>query len=100
MFYPVWTDLAFWTSAAAQELPTIELARLTNGEVTGLDVDQDLLDRLAQKAEKAGLSDRVRTVKLSLWDLNFPEESFDIIWAEGSVTIARFRKASGSDGGF
>jgi len=74
-------------------VPTMELARLSNGEIVGLDINQPLLDRLARKIEKAGLSDRVRIVKCSMVDMDFPDESFDIIWAEGSTFIIGFEKA-------
>ena len=74
-------------------VPTMELARLSNGEIVGLDVDQPLLDRLTRKIEKAGLSDRVRIVKCSMFNMDFPDESFDIIWAEGSTFIIGFERA-------
>ena len=73
-------------------VPTMELARLSNGEVVGLDINRDLLDILARKIEKEGLSDRVKTVKCSIFNMNFPDESFDIIWSEGSIFIIGFEK--------
>jgi len=74
-------------------VPTMELARLGNGQITGLDINQPLLDRLTRKVEEAGLSDRVKTVKCSMFDMDFPDESFDIIWAEGSTFIIGFERA-------
>ena len=74
-------------------VPTMELARLSNGQITGLDINQPLLDRLARKVEKAGLSDRVKTVNCSMFDMDFPDESFDIIWAEGSTFVIGFERA-------
>ncbi len=73
-------------------VPTMELARLSNGQVTGLDINQPLLDGLARKVEKAGLSDRVKTVNCSMFDMDFPDESFDIIWAEGSISVISFER--------
>lgn len=35
-------------------VPTIELARLSNGQIIGLDIQQFLLDELKRKGEKAG----------------------------------------------
>jgi len=72
--------------------PTMELARLSNGEIIGLDINQPLLDRLTRKIKKAGLSDRVKTVKCSMSDMDFPDESFDIIWAEGSIWVIGFER--------
>lgn len=73
-------------------VPTIELARLSNGEVTGLDIDEALLNILRGKIEKEGVSDRVKTMKCSILDMEFPDESFDIIWSEGSVFTIGFEK--------
>lgn len=73
-------------------VPTMELARLSNGEIIGLDINQDLLDVLARKIEKAGLSDRVKAVKCSIFDMEFLDESFDIIWAEGSIYVIGFKR--------
>ena len=73
-------------------VPTMELARLSNGQIIGLDIEQSLLDKLARKIEEAGLSDRVKTLKCSMFDLDFPDESFDIIWAEGSIATIGFEK--------
>jgi ubiquinone/menaquinone biosynthesis C-methylase UbiE len=34
----------------------------------------------------------VKTVKCSLFEMDFPDESFDIVWAEGSIWIIGFEK--------
>jgi len=73
-------------------IPTLELAKLSNGEILGIDIDQSLLDRLNRKIEEEGLSNRVKTRKCSLFEIDFPDESFDIIWAEGSISIIGFEK--------
>ena len=73
-------------------IPTIELARLSNGEIKGLDIDQSALDILAEKILQAGLSDRVKTMKRSVLNMEFPDESFDIIWSEGSIFPVGFEK--------
>ena len=73
-------------------IPTMELARLSNGQITGLDVNQPSLDRLTRKIKKAGLSDRVKIMKCSMVDMDFPDESFDIIWAEGSIHVVSFKR--------
>ncbi len=73
-------------------VPTIELAKLSNGEIIGVDINQSLLDELNRRIEREGLSKRVKTVKCSLFEIGFPDESFDIIWAEGSIRIIGFEK--------
>jgi SAM-dependent methyltransferase len=72
--------------------PTIELAKLSGGEIVGLDINQSALDELSKRAEEAGLADRVRAVKGSMLDLDFPDESFDILWSEGSIFAIGFER--------
>jgi len=72
--------------------PTLELARLSHGQVVGLDIHQPYLDELTRKIEQAGLSDRVKAVNCSMFEMDFADESFDIIWAEGSIFIIGFER--------
>jgi ubiquinone/menaquinone biosynthesis C-methylase UbiE len=74
-------------------VPTLELAGLSEGEIIGIDIDQPSLDRLTRKIEQAGYSGRVKAVNRSMLNMDFPEESFDIIWAEGSTFIIGFERA-------
>ena len=72
--------------------PTLELARLSQGEIVGLDIHQPFLDRLTRKIEVAGLSDHVKAVNCYMFEMDFPDASFDIIWAEGSIFIIGFER--------
>jgi ubiquinone/menaquinone biosynthesis C-methylase UbiE len=73
-------------------VPTMELARLGQGEVIGIDIDKSDLDKLKKKIREAGLSDRVQAVNCSILDMAFPDESFDIIWSEGSIFVVGFKR--------
>jgi ubiquinone/menaquinone biosynthesis C-methylase UbiE len=73
-------------------VPTMELARLSKGQIAGLDISQPLLDELTRKIEDADLSDRVKAVKSSLFEMDFPDESFDIVWAEGPIFVIGFER--------
>lgn len=73
-------------------VPAIELAQLCNGQITGIDTNQSLLDVFTQRIKEAGLSDRICALNCSLFELDFPDESFDIIWSEGSICVIGFRK--------
>ena len=73
-------------------IPTIELAKLSDGEIIGIDIDQNRLNELIRKVHNEGLSDRVKTIKCSLLEMDFPNESFDIIWAEGSIWVIGFER--------
>ncbi len=71
-------------------VPTLELARLGGGEVIGIDIDQPALDKFAGKIKEAGLEDRVKAINGSMFDMDFADESFDIIWSEGSIFAVGF----------
>ena len=73
-------------------VPTMELARLGQGEVIGIDIDQPALDKLTKKIREAGFSNRVQAVNCSILDMIFPDESFDIIWSEGSIFVIGFKR--------
>ena len=73
-------------------VPTMKLAELSNGHITALDIDQDAIDSLNRKIREAGLSGRVEAVRRSMFDIDFQRESFDIIWAEGSIDIVGFER--------
>lgn len=71
---------------------TLELAKLSQGEIIGIDTNQASLDELTKKTEELGLSDRVKAVNCSMFEMDFPDASFDIIWAECSIFIIGFER--------
>ena len=73
-------------------IPTLELARLCDGEITGIDIDERALGELTGEADKAGLAERVKALKCSVTDMKFPDESFDIILSEGSIFTVGFKE--------
>jgi ubiquinone/menaquinone biosynthesis C-methylase UbiE len=73
-------------------VPTILIATHSDFEIIAIDIDQELLDILDNKIKNQGLEDRIKTRNLSLFELDFPEESFDVIWAEGSLNIIGFKR--------
>jgi SAM-dependent methyltransferase len=66
---------------------TLELARLTDGHITAIDTHQPFLDRLQAQATALGLRDRITCLNRSMFALSFPEATFDLLWAEGSIYI-------------
>jgi len=71
-------------------VPTIELAKISDGHVIGIDIDMISLDLLHRKIKETGLNNRVSIIKDSILTMDFPEESFDIIWSEGSIFVIGF----------
>ncbi|OHD17809.1 MAG: hypothetical protein A2086_12630 [Spirochaetes bacterium GWD1_27_9] len=64
--------------------------KLTNCEITSVDNFQPFLDRINQNIVSQNLHDKIKTSNQSMFALDFPEESFDLIWAEGSIYIIGF----------
>ena len=71
-------------------VPTIELAKISNGRVIGIDIDETSLNLLQRKIKETGLNNQVSVIKDSILTMDFPEESFDIIWSEGSIFVIGF----------
>jgi ubiquinone/menaquinone biosynthesis C-methylase UbiE len=62
-----------------------ELARLSKGTVGGIDFDQCLINKLNSKIDREDLSNRVKTKKCLMLNLNFADERFDVIWTEAVI---------------
>jgi ubiquinone/menaquinone biosynthesis C-methylase UbiE len=73
-------------------MPTLELARLSNGKITGIDIDQEVLDKLKKEINNNGLSDRIKIYNRSIYDSKFENESFDILWEEGVVHLLDLKR--------
>ncbi|MFC2036084.1 class I SAM-dependent methyltransferase [Chloroflexota bacterium] len=73
-------------------IPTLELARLSQEEVIGIDIDQPALDQFTRKIKGARLTEQVKAVNCSMFDMDFADESFDIIWSEGSIYAIGFER--------
>ena len=71
---------------------TVTLAKHTNGMITAVDNHQRFLDVLDHRIRNAGFGDRVRVMNMDMNELDFPGESFDLIWSEGAIFIMGFEK--------
>jgi len=70
---------------------TIELAKLSNGKIIALDNHQAFLDKLMKKAKDEGLLDHIVPKNISMLDMDFEENTFDIIWSEGALYFMGFQ---------
>ncbi|MBN1138955.1 MAG: methyltransferase domain-containing protein [Anaerolineae bacterium] len=75
---------------------TLELARLSGGQVVGLDIDQAALAVLSRRIEEEGLAGHIQVVHGSMFDMDFPDESFDVVWAEGALNAIGFERGLGA----
>ncbi len=73
-------------------VPTLELAKLSDGEVTGIDADQSCINELNRKIIEKSLSNRVKAINLSVFEMNFPDDAFDVIWSEGVIGTISFEQ--------
>jgi len=71
---------------------TLELVSLSQGKVIGIDIDQPALDKFTRKIKEAGLTDQIQAISCSMFDMDFPDESFDVVWAEGSIYAIGFER--------
>jgi ubiquinone/menaquinone biosynthesis C-methylase UbiE len=71
-------------------MQTLDLARLTDGTIVAVDNHQPFLDQLDERAAAEGVSSRIETVNGDMNDLGFENQTFDLIWAEGSIYIMGF----------
>ncbi|TPH15723.1 MerR family transcriptional regulator [Litorilituus lipolyticus] len=77
-------------------LATKVLAEETEAIITAIDNEQSALDSLTRRFEQLGLSKQLETANVSMTNLPFDKESFDIIWSEGSAYIMGVEKALAS----
>ncbi len=71
---------------------TLELARLSKGIIIGVDIEKNALNQLVSKAEEKGLSGSIKVVHSSMLNIDFPANSFDIIWTEGAIINIGFKR--------
>ncbi|MCE5338895.1 MAG: class I SAM-dependent methyltransferase [Methanomicrobiaceae archaeon] len=78
-------------------MQTVELARISPGcRITAVDIHQPYLDGLARRAASAGVEERITTLRASMDSLPFPDASFDVLWAEGSIFVVGFAEGLAS----
>jgi ubiquinone/menaquinone biosynthesis C-methylase UbiE len=73
-------------------MQTLEVAKLSEGQIIAVDNHQSYLDQLNVSAKKEGLSARIKTLKGDMFNLQFEKGSFDVVWCEGSIFIIGLEK--------
>lgn len=73
-------DIGCGTGAAS-----IVLAQNLNATITAVDLFDDFLKVLQERAQAAGVADKIETLACSMDALPFEDSSFDLIWAEGAI---------------
>lgn len=78
--------------ACGPGMQTMDLAENTGASIEALDTHQPFIEVLKKKIIEAGLSDRVHTRNHSMFNLDYEEESVDLIWSEGAIYIMGFEQ--------
>lgn len=73
-------------------MQTIELAKNMNGKIFAIDTHKPFLDRLLETAINKDVSHKIEAKEMSMFSLEFKEDSFDVIWCEGAIFIIGFEK--------
>jgi ubiquinone/menaquinone biosynthesis C-methylase UbiE len=68
-------------------------AALPQARITALDISEGQLAVLQRRAQEANVASRITTHTGPMHALDFPAESFDVIWSEGAAYIMGFNNA-------
>ena len=71
---------------------TLELAELCAGEIIAVDNHAPFIEGLRRRVLENGLADRVHPLAANMKSLPFEPDSFDLIWAEGSIYLIGFSR--------
>jgi ubiquinone/menaquinone biosynthesis C-methylase UbiE len=71
---------------------TMILAQNTSATITGLDINNDFIEKFNTSADKLGVQNRVKGIVGSMDNLPFASEEFDVIWSEGAIATIGFQK--------
>lgn len=69
-------------------MSTLELTRISEGKIYAIDIFQEYLDTLEEKIrQEPNLAEKIELFNMSMDNISFEEEIFDIIWCEGSIFV-------------
>lgn len=71
---------------------TAVLAEMFDGQIDAVDLFPEMLDGLMARCIQRGVADKVNPIKASMDALPFLPETYDLIWAEGSIFIIGYEK--------
>lgn len=73
-------------------MQTIELAKISNAQITAVDNHQPYVDTLEKKATAEGVKEKISAKNSDMKNLDFKAKSFDVIWSEGAIYNIGFEK--------
>jgi phosphoethanolamine N-methyltransferase len=66
--------------------PAFVLARKYGAQVTGVDLEPQLIERARRRAAELGLSQQTDFIAVTLGPLDFPDQVFDVVFTSGALT--------------
>lgn len=66
-------------------MQTLELAKISKGKIIALDNHQPFLDTLMKQATNIGFEKKIIPKNLSMFEMDFKDACFDVIWSEGAL---------------
>lgn len=72
---------------------TLVLAKLMKGNITALDNHAPFIEILKENARQAGFEKRIHCVVGDMAHMDFPNQTFDVIWSEGAAYNMGFENA-------
>jgi len=72
-------------------MQTLQLAKLFTGTIIALDNYQPFLDILMKNAIKEGVEKRIIPKNQSMLEMDFKNNTFDVIWSEGALYFMGFQ---------
>ncbi|WP_281612834.1 class I SAM-dependent methyltransferase [Flammeovirga sp. SubArs3] len=64
---------------------SIPLAQKLDANIISVDLSTEFLEVLNENAKKEGVQEKIKTLEVSMDDLPFEKDQFDIIWSEGAI---------------
>jgi ubiquinone/menaquinone biosynthesis C-methylase UbiE len=73
-------------------MQAVELAKLSGGRIVALDFHEPFLEQLKEAIQKEGIADVVKPVKGDMFNLEYADGGFDVVWSEGAIFVIGFER--------
>jgi SAM-dependent methyltransferase len=71
---------------------TLDLAQISPAQIIAIDNHRPFIDHLNSLIRTARLAQRIQAFNANMFNLPFRADSFDVLWAEGSIYVIGFEK--------
>lgn len=73
-------------------MQTVELAKISRGHIVALDNHKPFLVQLKHLSQAEGVANQIEALNRSMFEMDFDEKSFDVIWSEGAIYFYGFEQ--------